>query len=121
MNEPENIAILLPNPVGDVVMATPALQALREHFSWGRITHVGSEVALEVLAGANLSDEQILDVSRQSPRLVNFFRQLKRIRRGRFDLAVLFPNSFNSFISCLCLSSSSHKIFQATIPFPRLL
>ncbi len=100
MPEAENIAILLPNWVGDVAMATPALRALRNRFAEARITHVGRALALETLAGGDLADARLSDCSRQRPKLLNFPRQVRRMRRQQFDLAVLLPNSFRSALLC---------------------
>ena len=95
-----SIAVFLPNWVGDVVMATPALRALRKHFERSRITHIGPPVALETLEGTDLADEQLPDLSRQPPSLRNFIRQVRSIRRNHFDLSVLFANSFRSALLC---------------------
>lgn len=94
MPEVKNIAIFLPNWVGDVVMATPTLRALREHFPQARIVHVGRPVALETLDGTRWADATICDRTRQPGRVGNFFSLLAALRRERFDLAVLLPNSF---------------------------
>ena len=96
MSKPQNIAIVLPNWVGDVVMATPALRALRERFPDAYITHFGKAASLAVLAGGDLADDQMPDRSRQYPPASSFIAQVRRIRRRSFDLAVLLPNSFRS-------------------------
>ncbi|MHC4294886.1 MAG: lipopolysaccharide heptosyltransferase II [Planctomycetota bacterium] len=120
MTQPAKIAVLLPNWVGDVVMATPVLRALREHFAGSHITHVGAPVALETLDGdlpgsnsalqtgegdenaarGMMSDEQIADLSREDPKLRNFLRIVRRMHKERFDLVVLLPNSFRSALLC---------------------
>ena len=41
MNAPQNIHVRLPNWVGDLVMATPALRALRHGFPEAKITVEG--------------------------------------------------------------------------------
>jgi len=83
-------------------MATPALRALRRHFSPPdhRITHVGPPLSLATLAGGDLADEQLVDHSRRRPAWLNFLRQVRTVRRGRFDLVVLLPNSFRSALLC---------------------
>ena len=58
------IALFLPNWVGDVVMATPALRALREHFGADELIGVMRPYVADVLAGTNLLDGCILDPSR---------------------------------------------------------
>jgi len=96
MTPPERIAVFLPNPVGDVVMATPALRALRKRFDSARIAFVARPQAIETLGGTDLADETITDISRRRPRLLNHLRLARRLRAGNFDLAVLFPNSFRT-------------------------
>src|SRR5271157_3917085 len=59
-----NIVIFLPNWVGDAVMATPALRALREHFPDARLIGVMKPYVAGVLKGAPWLDEQMLLDSR---------------------------------------------------------
>lgn len=88
-----NIVVFLPNWVGDVVMATPVLRALREQTD-ARIRWVGRRIALDVLAGAPWADEQIVDASREGRRLPGAWQVAGQLRAQRADLAVLLPNSF---------------------------
>lgn len=77
-------------------MATPALRALRRKFEGAKISFVGKDACMEVLAGGNLADDFLPDVSKRRPRLIHFFRMRRRLRAGRYDLAVLLPNSFRT-------------------------
>ena len=90
----EKIVVFLPNWIGDVVMATPALRGLRGHFASARIAHVGKPAVMEVLAGLGLSDESIVYRPGGWSPLAELVRLAWRVRRGRYDLAVLLPNSF---------------------------
>lgn len=96
MASPKRIAVLLPNWVGDVVMATPALRALRAHCRSACISYVGCGPALATLSGTEWADRMVLDTSRRKPMAAHFLAQVPRVRAGRFDLAVLLPNSFRS-------------------------
>jgi len=89
-----NMLVFLPNWVGDVVMASPALRALREHFADTRITYIGRPVAIETVRGTPWADELLVECSRKS--LIATAKIMWTLRRGRYDLAVLFPNSFRS-------------------------
>ena len=97
--ECRNILVVLPNWVGDVVMATPVLRALRAHHRQARITYLGPQSSLDVLSPLKWADSAVADLSRRRPkRLANFFRTANRLRKDRFDLAILMPNSFRSAI-----------------------
>lgn len=95
---PRTIAIFLPNPVGDVVMATPALRALRAHFAGARITYVGRSAALAMMSGSPWADAVIAEGSTGRPKLSGLVRTIRAIRRGGFDLAVLLPNSLRAAV-----------------------
>lgn len=83
--------VLLPNWVGDAVMATPTLRALRERWPAARIVGVGRATATGVLAGAPWLDELRTIARDDSPLGVGL-----RLRRERFDTAVLLPNSWRA-------------------------
>ena len=53
-----NIGIVLPNWIGDVVMATPALRAVRERFADAHLVGIMRPYVGEVLAGTPWLDEQ---------------------------------------------------------------
>ena len=93
----QRIVVFLPNWVGDVVMATPALRALREHFVGDRIVYVARPAAAATIEGGPWADEIIIDPSAggRSP-IVAFLHLVFALRRGHFDLAVLLPNSFRT-------------------------
>jgi heptosyltransferase-2 len=81
-----NIAVFWPNWVGDAVMATPAVRALRDHFRKARLVHVLRPYVAAVLEGSPWPESRIY-VDRHAP---------VALRREHIDLAVLFPNSFRT-------------------------
>jgi heptosyltransferase-2 len=89
------IAVFLPNWIGDVVMATPALRALREHFATARILGVLRPYVSGVLEESPWLDEQVY-LSTRGPGAQRWYAVAARLRREQVDLAVLFPNSFRS-------------------------
>jgi len=91
---PQRVAVFLPNPVGDAVMATPVLRALRGAFPDAHIVYIAREPALQVMAGCGWQDGTIADRSSRAPKVRNLFRTARKIQRGRFDLALMLPNSF---------------------------
>ena len=54
-----NLTVFLPNWVGDAVMATPALRALRRHFAGARVVGVLRPYVAGVLEGGDWFDRLI--------------------------------------------------------------
>lgn len=79
------------NWVGDAVMTVPALRELRRLLPHARLTLATRPWAVGVFEGADLFDD-LLVVEGGGP--AGAWRQARAWRRGRFDLAVLFPNAF---------------------------
>ena len=89
--------VFLPNWVGDLVMATPTLRALRRHLgSEARIVGIMKPCLADVLAGMPWLDEiwfydrGCTDAEVRPPALAY------RLRRARFDLCLLLTNDFLS-------------------------
>jgi heptosyltransferase-2 len=89
------IAIFLPGWIGDVVMATPALRALRAHFAGARLIGLLKPYVARVLEGSPWIDEWLF-LGRQGPLRRRWPAAAWLLRRRHPDLAVLFPNSFRS-------------------------
>ncbi|NOZ93118.1 MAG: lipopolysaccharide heptosyltransferase II [Acidobacteria bacterium] len=85
------------NWLGDVMIALPALRALRERFPEGHLAvHIRANLA-EVLSGVSWIDEVLpLGLRGGAAGLGDRLRAARALRERRFDLAVLFPNSFDS-------------------------
>jgi len=90
-----NLAVFLPNWIGDAVMATPALRALREHFAGARLVGVLKSYVAGVLEGAPWLDELVF-LDGRGPWSHRWPATAWALRRADIDLAVLFPNSFRS-------------------------
>lgn len=93
------IAVFCPNWVGDLVMATPALRAIRAHFPRAKITGVMRPYVADVLVGMNLVDSIILHQPFGEIPEGRGWRFVRNLRRQEFDIAILFPNSFRSALS----------------------
>ncbi|MFK7779340.1 MAG: lipopolysaccharide heptosyltransferase II [Gimesia sp.] len=91
------IAVFLPNWIGDAVMATPALRAIRHQFPDAEIVTIQRPYVADVLEGLDFIDRKIS--WHRGQKLIARFHFLKQLRSEQFDLAVLFPNSFRS--ACL--------------------
>jgi heptosyltransferase-2 len=92
-----NIAVFLPNWIGDAVMATPALRALRTHFRAARIVGVVKRYVADVFAGGDWFDD-VMHVRGKSWQEGTTGAAL-RLRRLGVELAVLFPNTFRSALT----------------------
>jgi lipopolysaccharide heptosyltransferase II len=95
--EPQRILVREVNWLGDLVLSLPALRAVRR--AWPQ-AHLAVMVRRELggfFEGARWVDEVIpFGVSLGVGGLWDRFRAIAAIRAGRFDLAILFPNSFQS-------------------------
>ncbi|MFQ5697696.1 MAG: lipopolysaccharide heptosyltransferase II [Myxococcota bacterium] len=94
----EKIAVLLPNHLGDVVMATPALRSLREGFPDAHLTAVVRHGLEAMLARSPRLD--VLRVHRVYESRLPGSRSARRLGLAltldRPDRVVLLPNSFSS-------------------------
>jgi heptosyltransferase-2 len=90
-----SVALFLPNWVGDVVMATPAIRAVRNCIPDARLLGVCRPYVATTIDGAPWFDDLIL-FDKKGPRERREVGVIRRLRRERVDAAVLFPNSFRS-------------------------
>lgn len=100
---PTRILVVLPNWVGDLVLATPALRALREHFTRAHIAFLARPNSAVVIDGATWMDEVIYwPLRKRQPRpqrRQGFLGFTAELRERRFDMAVLLANSFRSALA----------------------
>jgi heptosyltransferase-2 len=90
-----NLAIFLPNWVGDAVMATPALRALRSRYPEAHLVGILRPNLAGVLEGSPWLDSLIF-LDTKGPWSQRWLAAAWRLRRYRPELAVLFPNSFRT-------------------------
>ena len=89
--QPARILVRGVNWLGDAVMTTPALVRLRERFPSAEVTLLCHEKLADLWTGHPAVDRVRTFRSKDSPWTTG-----RSLRRDRFDLAVLFPNSFRS-------------------------
>lgn len=90
------IAVFCPNLIGDTVMATPAIRAIRKKYPDARFVGVIKTGSRATLDGTTWFDD-IFPYHPRSPHAEErTYGLVRRLRQERFDLAVLFPNSFRS-------------------------
>jgi heptosyltransferase-2 len=60
------ILIILPNWLGDAIMATPAIELLSKYYPNTRFTFVGSYASIEALKHHPLCEKAIVDNTKES-------------------------------------------------------
>jgi len=97
MKQAQNILVILPRWVGDLVMTTPMLRALRGHFGAGaRITGVMKPHYAEILAGTDWLDDVVGYDRRGRDPAIRFPAVVRELRRRHFDTALVVPNSLST-------------------------
>src|SRR5207302_8100878 len=89
------IVVFWPNWIGDAVMATPAVRALREQFPSAHLVGVLKPYIAGVLEGSPWMDELVF-LDTRGPWSRRWPSVAARLRRLDVALGVLFPNSFRS-------------------------
>ena len=85
------ILIWLPSPMGDAIMAVPALRAIRRRYEKDHIIFIASQSNEQVLSPCPYCDEWLTQDS--------FFRNLEYIKAEHFHTAILLKNSFGSALT----------------------
>lgn len=111
------ILIILPNWLGDAVMATPAIELLSAYYPRAEFTFVGSFVAIEALKYHPNCKNAIVDETKKAPNRVKATYELAK-KLGNFDMALSFRNQIHSSLllrltgSVLCIAKKSwHSMF----------
>ena len=95
--QPLKIVIRCPNWVGDLVMCTPALRALRHHFTGAHISVMVKPSLRPVIENLLFFDEIIEYEPRGRDRgMKKYLSCINRLKRKQFDLGILLPHSFSS-------------------------
>ncbi|QOY51433.1 lipopolysaccharide heptosyltransferase II [Candidatus Sulfurimonas baltica] len=111
------ILIILPNWLGDAVMATPAIELLASHYPNADFTFVGSYASIEAIKYHPLCKKAIVDKTKKaSSRLLATFKLAREL--GEFNLAISFRNHFYSSLllrftnTVVCIAKKSwHSMF----------
>lgn len=111
------ILIIVPNWLGDTVMATPAIELLSQHYPDAKFTFVGSYVSIEAIKYHPQCERAIVDETKKaSNRLWATYKLAREL--GRFDLAITFRNQTHSSLllkftgSVICIARKSwHSMF----------
>ena len=95
MNTRHEILVWLPSPMGDAILCTPALRAIRRHFKSSPISFFAKPVIREVLSPSSFNDIW-LEQQNSNPFVI-----AKMLKRHKFTHAILFKNSFASALAVL--------------------
>jgi len=98
------IVVRVPNWLGDQIMATPALTAVRKRYPGAHIAAHGPGGAKLLYEGAGWFDEFLVS-GRRDP----LFRQARLLKEGRFDACLLLTGSFRTAVPPL-LAGIPHRI-----------
>ncbi len=106
------ILIILPNWLGDAVMATPAIELLASHYQDVSFTFIGSYASIEALKHHPLCERAVIDETKKaSNRFIATYKLAKDL--GQFNLAVTFRNQLHSSLllrftkTVVCISRNS--------------
>lgn len=94
---PHNIIVRMPNWLGDLIMATPILTDLRNHFPHAKITALCQGAVGSIIE----KDPNIDDlISFKRKKKWSLFRSeqdiIPYLKKGQYDLGILLTNSFSS-------------------------
>ncbi len=111
------ILVILPNWLGDAIMATPAIELLAKHYQNAKFTFVGSYVSIEALKHHPLCEKAVVDETKKSKnRFLATYKLAKEL--GEFNLAVTFRNQLHSSMllrftnTVVCIARHSwHSMF----------
>lgn len=87
------ILVWLPSPMGDAILCTPALRAIRRHFKSSRISFLANEVVRSILSPSRFNDTWLQQHSK------NPFTTAKMLKEHNFTHAILLKNSFASALA----------------------
>lgn len=88
-----NVLVWLPSPMGDAVLCTPALRAIREHFNSCKIIFYANPNVRQVLSPCSYNDTW-LEQKDNNP-----FAIAKELKKLQFTHAILLKNSFASALA----------------------
>jgi len=89
------ILVLLPNWLGDAVMATPAIEALCKVYPQAQLTLVGSYVSIEALKYHPQCVRHYVDkTKKEGNRFLNTYKFAKEL--GEHDMGITFRNQLHS-------------------------
>ncbi len=87
------VLVWLPSPMGDAILCTPALRAIREHFADAHIFLLGAPLIRSILSPSPFADSWL------QQGMKNPFAIARNLREHEFTHAILLTNSFVSALA----------------------
>jgi len=103
MPTPQRILVVQPTWVGDAVMATPALRAIRRFYPNAHISYLLKRYVKPIYTGMPWADRLIsyrTGKTNKKAGNAQFIGLIGRLRKGKFDMAILLPGSFKAALIC---------------------
>ncbi len=95
-NEPKQILVILPTWVGILVMATPFIRQVQQHFAQAQLSFVMHRHLLPLLENSPWQGETYFWPKKNHSSKADGKRLVAQLRAQQFDLAITLPNSFSS-------------------------
>ena len=103
------LAIFLPNWIGDLVMATPALRALRRRYPSAQLVGVLRPYLADVLAGTAWLDELVFFHPKSTEPSIRTWGVVQQLRARQVDTVALFTHSLRA-AAMAWLSGAKHRV-----------
>jgi lipopolysaccharide heptosyltransferase II len=110
LRDSANILVIKLSALGDIILVTAALKALRERFPGARISCLVGREGAALLAGSPYLNEVVIYDHKGKHRGVpGFIRVLRKLRHMRFDKIIDFQNTHRThWMAFLCMPRSSY-------------
>ncbi len=106
----ERILVRSANWVGDAIMTTPALHAIRKNFPHAHITLLAKPWVIPVFENSpDIDDIMMYEAQGRHNGLAGLWRLAMDIRKRQFDLAILFQNAFEAALLAF-LAGIRHRV-----------
>jgi len=90
----DNILVWLTSPMGDAILCTPALRAIRKRFDSAKITFFASNVVRQIFSPCSFTDAWL------EQNKSGVFTTARMLRGYHFTHAIMFKNSFGAAMTC---------------------
>ncbi|MFH1996410.1 MAG: lipopolysaccharide heptosyltransferase II [Candidatus Omnitrophota bacterium] len=106
-DKPERILIVRLDRIGDVVLSTPAIRAVKRAFPESRLSVMVRPPCVDIVRGSPFVDT-VITYDKDGPEkgIAPAFRMIKKLRREKFDIAIVLHPTTRSHLA----------VFMAGIP-----